>query len=287
MPCETIREILLDLDLDEAGRERVAAALKHLSECPDCRKAMSDFDALRNAITVPDTDDEPVGGWAAFEQQLNERTAPRRPAWPWIRTFAIAASGLAVAAAFEFGRLAASQSRHDAALARVETSGLDANDSRFTPGDIKPEISAFHQVCQVFDGRAGWMVTSKQDSDVGIADSDVDAVGKVLLLRLTVADTDKEVSSADLLVIPGQTARLKIPLSSGSVLHYRITTSADEPTHLTIMLELLTPNGTEPLAALSTDLRMQPGQRVTAGELCSSSNRYTLKIGFERASLAQ
>jgi endonuclease/exonuclease/phosphatase family metal-dependent hydrolase len=107
----------------------------------------------------------------------------------------------------------------------------------------------------------------------------------VLLLRLTLMHGRTIASDADLLVIPGQTANLKLPLKGGQTLHYRIGTSTDEPTRLSLWLEVQTPLGGQPIAALSTHLQLEPGQGVTAGQLATSAGDYELKIAFAREDL--
>jgi len=102
----------------------------------------------------------------------------------------------------------------------------------------------------------------------------------VLLLRLTVTHGGQLASDADLLVIPGQTANLTVPMQGGQSLKYRIGTSADEPTRLTVWLEVSTPHGGEALGALSTNLDMDPGQKVTAGQLATTAGEYELKIAL-------
>jgi hypothetical protein len=160
-----------------------------------------------------------------------------------------------------------------------------AGATRFVPAQLNHEVSAFDQVSKVFDGRASWMLVSDEASDVGVAPQVVSAAHQVLLLRLTLTLGGRIASEADLLVVPGQSANLTVPLAGENSLHYRIGTSADEPTHLSVVLEVNTPQGGQPLAGLSTNLRVEPGQNVTAGQLSTSDGEYELRIGFARAAL--
>lgn len=285
MSCELHRQTLLGLDLDDPGRVRLAEALKHLETCIACREAFHDFDAIREAVALLDRSVEPQGGWARFEADLVSQAGdPPRRAW-WQRLPGVAAAILTVVGAFALGKYLP---RVGSLPPMVQmTPSLPAEESgwHFTPGDINHHVSAFHQVSQVFDGRAGWMFVSKGASDVGMADSSVAGEENLLLLRLTVLAGARQISQADLIVIPGQTAKLTIPLEEGIALHYRVGTSTDDPTHLALWLEVRTPSGAEPLAALSTNLRLRPGQKVTAGELSTMSGRYILKVAFARASL--
>jgi hypothetical protein len=148
-------------------------------------------------------------------------------------------------------------------------------------------------VADVYDGRAGWMMVSKDNSDVGITPAPVLPGKKVLLLRLDLWHGRDLVSDSDLLVLAGQTADLTVPLENDQSLHYRVGTareSADDaasPEHLNLMLELKTPSGHRPLAALSTTLQLHPDQKVTAGRLTTSAGEYELKIEFKEADLAE
>ena len=157
----------------------------------------------------------------------------------------------------------------------------------FEPHEISQAVSAFDEVSKVFDGRASWMLVSHDSSDVGVASYPIDSGRKVLMLRLTVTRGGQIASDADLLVIPGQTGKLTVPIKAASRCGYRIGTSADEPTRLTVWLEVATPHGGEALGALSTNLNLDPGQKVTAGQLATTAGEYELKIAFSRATLPE
>jgi hypothetical protein len=54
-----------------------------------------------------------------------------------------------------------------------------------------------------------------------------------------------------------------------------------------LWLDINTPRGGQPLAALATTLRVEPGQRLTAGQLSTSAGEYQLNVGFARAALPE
>jgi hypothetical protein len=285
MSCDEIQEVLLDLKLDDAHRRRLTESLNHLEQCADCRAAFADYDAIRNSIRVDSSEVEPIGGWESSGNEFLSLAVPTRPRRNWAFGLAIAASLLVAVGAFEFGRLADRHTEPGPLAIQAGPSTHDEAELQFAPSDLNHEVNAFHQISRDYDGKAGWMLVSKDASDVGLSDKDVAAGGQVLVLRLSVTSDGNEISTADVLVVPGQTADLTVPLEGENGLHYRIGTSTDEPTRLTLMLELRKPTGAEPLAALSTNLRMQPGQKRTAGELCTSSNRYVFKVGFAKAAI--
>ena len=283
MACEIFRETLLEIDLDERDRGRVAQALNHLEGCAACQEAFRDFDGIQSAIALTDRTVEPLEGWTRFKDQLASRVVKRSRIHAWYRPLGVAAAVLIVCGAFALGLSLPRVGGRSIAV--VTTESTEEAGPHFTPGDIHHEVTAFRRVSEVYDGRAGWIWVSKGASDVGMAENNIGGAEKLLLLRLTVLAGDRQISQADLMVIPGQTANLTVPLEDGVALRYRVGTSTDEPTHLALWLEMRTPTGTEPLAALSASLRLQPGQKVTAGELSTTSGRYVLKVAFARASL--
>lgn len=292
MSCESYRQLLLDLGLDEAARQRTAAILTHGESCSECREAARDFDRVRAALQTFQTDADPTGGWAAFEQRLAARPPQTQNHRPWrIPLVGMAASVLIAGVSFQLGRVLTQRNVRPVAITAPGSTLRATNtpdSARFAPSQLSHEVKAFDQVSKVFDGHASWMLVSNDASDVGVAAHPVSAAAKhVLLLRLTVTRGGQVASDADVLVIPGQTANLTVPLSEGNALHYRIGTSSGEPTRLGILLELNTSHGGEPLAALSTQLQVEPGQKVTAGQLATSAGEYELKIGFARADLPE
>ncbi len=283
MACEIFRETLLELNLDERDRGRVGLVLKHLEGCAACQEAFRNFDNIQSAIALTDRNVEPAEGWTRFQENLASHVLRPSRISAWYRPLGIAAAVFIVCGAFALGLSLARVGGRSIAVAGPGPT--EETGPHFTVGDIHHEVTAFRRISEVYDGRAGWIWVSKGASDVGIAESNIVGAEKLLLLRLTVLAGERQVSQADLMVIAGQTANLTVPLEDGAALHYRVETSTDEPTHLSLWLEMRTPTAIEPLAALSSSLRLQPGQKVTAGELSTTSGRYVLKVAFARASL--
>jgi len=283
MSCDFIRQLLLDFGWDAEARQRASQVLAHLETCSTCRQASEDFDRLRRTLDDSADDSEPHGGWESFENRLSTAVNRSQPAR--LRWLAVAAAVVLASGAFELGRRL--EKPNVAPIALTRSAPQSAPNSHFEPHEISQAVSAFDQVSKVFDGRASWMLVSHESSDVGVVTQPVDSSRKVLLLRLTVTHGGQLASDADLLVIPGQTANLTVPMQGGQSLKYRIGTSADEPTRLTVWLEVSTPHGGEALGALSTNLDMDPGQKVTAGQLATTAGEYELKIAFARAALPE
>lgn len=319
MHCEEARTILLDYDWDADGRRRAMLVLRHLDGCDACRSAVDGYDRLRATLRrgpvlgADEGDDnmpEPPGGWQAFLERLEptrgEHSLRLRPRPSGGRAAALAACVLLAAAAFQVGR---TSGRRVVVVAptvppQASTDGAahsgrsdDALLASLTPSaeDAARQARAFDQLSEVFDRKAGWLMTSSGGaSDIGLASDTVPAGEKLLMLRLTLLHAGEVASNADVVIVPGQSADLSLPMADGRALKYHIGTSAGEPTELTLWLEVQTPAGSaggeaargNTLAALSTNLRVRPGERVAAGELATTAGRYELKVGFTQAQSA-
>ena len=77
--CDSVRAELLELDWDEAGRERMRTDLAHVDTCESCRSAMKDFDQIRPMVALPESEIEPARGWPAFEAGLSWAVGSRPP----------------------------------------------------------------------------------------------------------------------------------------------------------------------------------------------------------------
>ncbi|HEX4056416.1 MAG TPA: hypothetical protein VHX86_19315 [Tepidisphaeraceae bacterium] len=283
MTCEATRQILLDLGIDESRRHDGYLALQHLENCQSCQIALREYDGISKAIDSSADVTAPRDGWMQFEHTLGAKALRPEHRWNFPRTLAMAASLLLAIATFEIGRHFAVS--HDMADA-VQSPGAGFTQStRFAPHELPMDVSAFEQVSKVFDGRASWVLVSGDASDIGVAPGPIAPPRQVLLLRLTTSLGSQMVSDADLMILPGQTADLKVPFGKGQLLHYKIGASEREPTRLSIWLEVVTLRGGEALGALSTTLDVQPGQKFTAGQLVTSAGAYQLKVGFAQGDL--
>lgn len=266
-----------------ASLKRAAAILEHVESCEGCRAAAAEYEQLGEVLGSFRSDEEPLGGWEAFEgRMLKTARTPQGGGGALGRRLAMAASVVIVGGlAYAAGRFTTRP--HDVARP-VESVSTSA--PAFAPQQITHEVGAFARVAEVLDGHASWMVVSKDDSDVGVATEPVSAGSPdVLLLRLTLTREGKVESDVDLLVIPGQTAKLTFPLKSDQSLRYTVGTTTDNPTRLSLWLELHTPSGDAPLAALATKLTMQPGEKTSAGQLSTVAGDYELTLAFARSAL--
>lgn len=286
MACDEARQFLLDTGWDAAGRRSAAQFLRHAESCDACRAALKDYDVLREMMSPPVEVPEPAGGWEALAHRLQPSMARGRH--PHLgTTLKIAAMVLIAVAIFQTGRYATPPAKVAFIGDPSTRRGVAASSATIPPQEVARSVDEFRKVSKkAFDGQASWMLVSQNDSDVGVASTPLPPKKKVLLLRLLLRRGNQSVSQSDLVVIAGQKADLTLPLSSGQSLHYRIGTSTEEPTPLTLWLELNTPKGKEPLAALATTLQLHPDQSVTAGKLTTSAGEYELRVEFASRELS-
>ncbi|HWE03634.1 MAG TPA: hypothetical protein VG326_14610 [Tepidisphaeraceae bacterium] len=294
MSCEVYRQFALDQNWDQDTRRRAAQTLQHLESCPECQRAVQDYDRLRQTLGSFAAQADPPAGWdrftppsrspshqsdrAALEPPISRFPSRWRVAWTGIA----AALFLAASVAFEMGQASARPTSNIRA-------GASVLDHAFSPRDLpqREELSDFGQIRNSSNGLAGWMIAEKSTSEMGLSDGAHPPGRQALILRLALTNGPELTSSADLLIVPGQTANFKIPGHYGPDLRYRITTSAIDPSQFSLALDLTAPAVAEPLAALATSLRMQSGERLTAGRLVTAYGEYELNVSFAYARLPE
>jgi hypothetical protein len=260
----------------------LAEALNHVQTCAACQAAMADFDRISEALALGSSREsisEPVprDGWGAFETGLISRTGWVRP-WRRPAISSIAAS-LLVGALLVF--LAARNHRQTIAVATGSSATQPS--INFTANEVSQRASAFDEISTVFDRRASWVVVSDAVSDVGLSPKTLPDAN-LLLMRLAVTRNKQLVSSADLAIVPGQSANLTLPASVGPSLYYRISTTAGDTPRLSLDIHLAAPGEQDrPIAALATTLDVQPGREISAGKLVTDSGDYEVEIAFARA----
>jgi hypothetical protein len=281
-PCNEIREFLLDCDWVEEDLQKASDAIDHLRGCPQCSAVVRDYLRINGAVRN-DQPGIPEGGWSAMQRRLMQKVPPpTRFASPWLRT--AAAILFAVVVGYGLGRGPASQPAI-AMRQGIKTVQTRPDESTgFSQQDIAQHVKAFDEMSNIFERRAAWLLVDGNTSDMGVSASPIDK-GQILLLRLTMLKSGTIVSSADLAIIPGQTASLNVPINQNAGLHYRISASDDQPTRLTISTQLTTAHETDVLAALATTLEIEPGRKLTAGNMVTNNGDYELQIDFGRAQL--
>lgn len=96
MTCDELRELAPELALDVADGEERALALRHLSECPDCRRLVEQLSEVADELLVlPAPMDPPVG----FESRVFARLGPAEKPQRRLRQVALRVVPALVAAA--------------------------------------------------------------------------------------------------------------------------------------------------------------------------------------------
>jgi hypothetical protein len=277
MSCEKVQQFLLDCDWDADQRRHALEILSHAQECPACRAALGQFDALRARLRIPETDRAvPDGGWGALGHRL-ARASSHRPSRRWLPVAWVAAVLVGALTTY----IVDHRTTGPPALTDQEVAQL-----QFAPDDRTRNTKAFEQVSEFFDHRTNWLLVSDTASDMGVSAEPMVQPDHVLLLRLSMRHDHQVISNADLVIIPGQTANLTLPLSAQQSLHYRIGTSTGLPTQLALLVEIKAPSGSQPIAGLATTLQLQPDQQVSAGQLNTEAGPYDLTIVFAHAALS-
>ena len=277
MSCETNQQLLLEIGFDPGTRRRLAEALAHLETCERCRAAIAEADRVAALLSKVDGDEEtPTEGWESFERSLLDavRTAPtQRRRWKWTRfTLAVAASLVLASAGLVAGLGAWFRSGRSGPSPSVV--------ARLTDGEVAQRTRAFAEIDRVFDGRAGWVLLSGEQSDMGLSATGAPAVDrKPLLVRLDISRRGQFVCNADVMIISGQTADVTLPTASGS-LHCRLGTSAVDSSRLSLRAELFAQPSQEVQALLSTTLRLQGSDAVPVGQLITPDGAYDLRVLF-------
>jgi hypothetical protein len=159
MNCERTRAIAAELALGIADGEQRAEALRHLAECPDCRRAVEELTAVADELLMFAPEREPPAG---FESRVLARLQPEpdpvppRRARPWRR--ALVPVGAAAAAALATVAIAMSATSDDrqlaqhyrATLAAAHGSSFDAA-RLFAPGRVRAGV------IYSYDGSTSWV----------------------------------------------------------------------------------------------------------------------------------
>lgn len=276
MKCDQIRQELLRYDWDQTERQQMAECLAHLNICEECKQAFIDYDYIRSEMRGSESEKEPVGGWSALEERLTSHitTSPSRQIFiPGMLAASI------VIAVIGWGLfLNTKQEVGPSFVDKYVFKGL-------TSQEIKDQVEVFDQVSETFEGRTGWVVLANNNSDLGLTAKPVEPVKQLLLLRLNVLCDGVVKSKADFMIVPGQTARLNMPVNHGTQINYQIATSQDTK-RLQLWVEVVREGGDrETLAALATDIQPETGQVIDVGEMVTAAGRYGVRLACYQANI--
>jgi hypothetical protein len=267
----------MQFDWDEVERAMWADVLTHTRECETCRTDLAECDRLRRTAAAARDPGAPEGGWEAFEERLMCSLSGRR--FPRLPVFSGVAAVLAVGFA---GLWLSGRSQPAPPLASPMVSA-----QAFTAQEIAEKVGAFQQVSQVFDGRAGWVLLASETADVGLRAGDASNGhgGKdLVLLRLVLSHDGAVLSRADLVIVPGQSAELRVPSQHGQEIHYQVSIDRNDPAQVQLWVEVkASPGAAEALGLLATTVRARPGAVLPVGEIATAGGRYRIEIGVDQA----
>lgn len=301
---EHLQQEVIDFGWDWAGWNKAVEVSAHVKECPECEKALLHFDHLRHLLRMPEAPGDHrhvlLSPSVASEEENStghseQFASTYRAGWGNIlagrnvAALVLTASVVLAVAGwgmyFFYSAVNQNSTGHAPSIASQSptnekpSAGLDAR-LRLTTKDVARGMSIFSNVSEAFGGRVSWVAVDNHNADLGLMSAD----GKqndAVLLRLVVSSDDRDVSSTDVVIIPGKEASIDVPFESGQVLHYTIMVSPDANRQLSIWTELRTPGeGSSTLAALATTLKLTPHRVLKAGRMVTASGNYGVDVLF-------
>jgi hypothetical protein len=157
MDCEQTRELAAELALGIADGADRARALRHLSECAECRSAVERLSAVTDELMAVVPEHEPPPG---FESRVLARLQPqaegerrRRRRRRLLAPIAAAAAAAGLAAGIVFGMT--SDDRRLAGQYRATLAA--ANGSSFTAARLRDSAGTRAGIVYAYRGRASWI----------------------------------------------------------------------------------------------------------------------------------
>ena len=158
MTCEELRELAPEIALDIADGEERARALRHLSECAECRRLIAQLSEVADELLVlPAAKDPPVG----FESRVIARLGPAaKPQRRRLRRVALVVAPALAAAAVAAAALVAVYS-DDHTLAERYRETLERADGRYF--QAQPLLGPTGERAGVafgYEGRPSWVLVT-------------------------------------------------------------------------------------------------------------------------------
>lgn len=266
MTPEQAQQLILDYGWTATERIRVRNALELIETLPECRDAVGDYDRIRS-ILEHDRRDCADFSDAALARMTTAIQNFERPRFArWIGPISIAA---ALAVAYILGWYTPGR---DSTRPGVHAANSMAVRMVPTPEETRHYISLFDELGAVFENRAGWMLISHGETDLGIdrrPTVSTEPSSRPFVLRIGAIDDGGLLAIADLVIEPGQSADSVIPLGESRSLRISVNTPLGAKFAPRIRVEVFDPQDesqrAEAILAASMDL--QPGQIRSAGQL--------------------
>jgi Putative zinc-finger len=164
MRCEEVRDLAPELALGIADGEQRAEALRHLSGCPDCRRAVERLSQVADELLMVAPVQEPAAG---FESRVVEamglpEPSPRRRLPRWLtprRLLTRLGPVVATAAATAVILVAVYHDDHQTAQRYRETLA-EANGRYFQAEPLRDETGARAGVAFGYEGSPSWVLVT-------------------------------------------------------------------------------------------------------------------------------
>jgi len=168
MGCEGTRDVAAELALGILDGEQRAQALRHVAECPDCRREVEELTSVADELLMLAPEREPPAG---FESQVLARlqpppaaTRPRRRTWRLLAPLASATAAAAIAVA-----VVLQTTSDDRRLADHYRATLDAgHGSSFEAARLHAPGQVPAGVVYAYRGATSWMFVVVYGSHSGV-----------------------------------------------------------------------------------------------------------------------
>ena len=276
MNCEQARGLLEELAVDRGAE--VLAAIGHAGECAECQLAMEELARWQGALRGDgEHDQQPQGGWSEFEQRL--RQGVRRQGAAWVNWSIGLRRGLAAAAVllvgfgvFYGGRMSLRT------VAPGETVAAAGAPELLSVGDVASGAAAFRQVATVFEDQAGWVVLAGGQSELGLRAGRVAPSAVLTVVRLRMEGPAGASTSADLVMVAGEMATLRIGLTGQREIVWQVS---GENGQLSIWTELRDVASRRSLGTLGTTLPLKLDLRgQTVGQIVTGHESYRVSAAM-------
>jgi Putative zinc-finger len=182
MTCDDIRELAPELALGVVEGEQRSEALRHLAECPDCRRLVERMSGVADGlVTLAPAEEPPVGFESAVVDRLGPKPPPKRRARRLFARLAPAAAAAAITAGVLVGVYSDERRTASRYLDTLEVAG----GSYFGAKPLLDGAGRRAGVAFAYEGKPSWLlVTVAREQRTSVASAELVTVdGQTLPLR--------------------------------------------------------------------------------------------------------
>jgi hypothetical protein len=153
MGCDQTRELAAELALGITDGEERAQALRHLTECAECRRAVEEYSAVTDELLTLAPAQQPPPG---FESRVLARLAPPRPRRR-LRRILVPVTAAAAAAAVAVGMVLGATSDDRRLADQYRATLAAAHGSYFTAARLRDAAHARGGLVYGYRGKSSWI----------------------------------------------------------------------------------------------------------------------------------